>query len=165
MPPLRCCLRHWCAFEDAYAITSTRRLSSVSSLHRVAQNQGLDALRGIIVAGVRGEHVLEAAYLPIGAALFQDDMPAEFVLQHLCGDSGESRSAAIFASIYYSSSALSIEIAERTITNTGSRLTLQAMKEALDLKNRSTTSGTCDRCGARGVQVQHPLDWLPNYTL
>jgi hypothetical protein len=108
---------------------------------------------------------MEAAHLPIGAALFPDALPTDFIMQKLRGDAFEFRTAAIFASVYYSSGPLSIEIAEQLITGVGDRLLLQAMKEILELRDRASSGGKCGRCGVRGVQNQESmrsLDWLPH---
>lgn len=144
---------------------NNKRLTAITSQHRMTRRLGIDATRGAIIASVRGERAWEAPLLVIGAALFQDVLPLDLVLQNLRSGPLELRSAAIFASVFYFESPLSVEIAEQVIIDKGDRLMLQAMKEALDLRSRTSTGGSCARCGTRGTQNQPPLDWLPHRTM
>jgi hypothetical protein len=164
-PSLKCCLTHWYELRpngEKIGSVNNRRLASISSQNRVARRQGIDALRGAIWSGVKGERAFEAVLLPIGAALFQDVLPFDLVLRHLRHGQRELRSAAVFASSYYSSTDLSVEIAEELISDKGDKLILQAMREVLDLRSRTSSGGKCRRCGERGTRQLQQLDWLPH---
>jgi hypothetical protein len=164
-PSLRCALTHWYELRPVgqkLGSDNHKRLAAVTSWHRTMRRQGIDGLRGAIVASVKVERSWEAPLLPIGAALFQDVLPLNLVLRNLRSGPIELRSAAIFASVFYFESPLSVEIAEQVIVGQGDSLMLQAMKEALDIRSRTSTGGSCARCGARGVQNQSKLDWLPH---
>jgi hypothetical protein len=167
LPALRCVLTHFYEFRERgerLGSENNKRLAIITSQHKMARRLGLDALRGAVVSGMKGERVLEPALLIIGAALFPSSVPVGLVLRHMVGNSLEFRTAAVFASVYYPEGDLSVEIAERTITGEGDRLLLQAMKEVLDLRGRASTSSPCPRCGEPGTQVQPTLDWLPHRT-
>jgi hypothetical protein len=162
---LKCVLTHYCDLHlvgDTVGSVQNKRLVSVTSLHNVAARQGLEALHERLIGSVKGERVMEPALLPIGAGLFVDDLPIELILRHMRGDSPEFRAAAVFASIYHRSTDLSVEVAERMIFGGGDKLTLQAMKEVLDLRSRTAVpGGSCERCGEPGTQLQAPIGWLP----
>jgi hypothetical protein len=167
-PSLRCILQHWYELRAkglSLGSDNNKRLVAITSWHRTMRRQGIDGLRGAIVASVKGERSWEAPLLPIGAALFQDVLPLSLVLQNLRSGPIELRSAAIFASAFYFESPLSVEIAEQVVVGAGDKLMLQAMKEVLDLRSRTSTGGSCGRCGERGVQDQPRLDWLPLRTM
>jgi hypothetical protein len=164
VPSLRCTLTHFCELRprgEKLGSVNNRRLVSITSQYRFASSRGLDSLRGAVLSSVSGERAFEPALLPIGAALLQDVMPIEFIFRHLRGGQQELRAAAVFASVYYSSTDLSVEIAEELISDKGDKLILQAMHEVLDLRIRTSTGGTCHRCGARGTRQLQQLDWLP----
>lgn len=167
-PSLRCVLQHWYELRpkgEKLGSDNNKRLTAITSQHMNLRRKGVDAVRGAIMASVRCERTWEAPLLLIGAALFQDVLPLDLVLRNLRGGPFELRSAAAFASVFYFESPLSVEIAEQVILDKGNRLVLQAMKEALDLRSRTSTGGTCARCGERGIQNQHRLDWLPHRTM
>jgi hypothetical protein len=167
VPALRCVLTHWYELRLRGApltAENNSRLSSIHSMHRACAEQGLSAVRATLLACVRGERAFEAALLPIGAALFPNSLPLSTVLRHLREGAVELRSAAIFASSYYASTDLSVEIAEQVVSGNGDKLMLQAMQEVLDLRSRTSSGGRCSRCGELAVHQQKPQDWLPRRT-
>ncbi len=167
-PALRCVLQHFYELRfpgDRIGPDNNKRLAHLTSLHRLARRQGRDGLRGVILASVHGEARMDAEELPVGAALFPDIVPVSFVLQKLRGDAIEFRLSAIFASVFYPSGPLSLEIAEQFIVGSGNRLILQAMKEVLELRASSGSGGKCSKCGVRGLRNQallQSLDWEPH---
>src|ERR1700677_352976 len=86
VPALKCVLTHWYQLRPSgtpIGSENNRRLIAINSMHRLGRRQGLDAVRGAIIGSIKGERILEAVLLPIGAALFPEVLPVEFILQLL----------------------------------------------------------------------------------
>jgi hypothetical protein len=157
LPSLGCVLRHYYEFPPVWPDETygrSVRLTSITSYHAAFQQRGSSALKDAIAAGLKGERVFEAPLLPIGAALFPEILPMTTIIRYMRSGPMEFRIAAVFASLFYVASDLSVEIAEQVILGTGDALVLRAMKEALDVRNRTSHGGPCARCNTHGVQEQ-----------
>jgi hypothetical protein len=121
------------------------------------------------VAALRGERAPEAAFLPVAAGLFPDDIFKEafdaFILRHLRDGTYALRVAATYAGAFRLDSwtDVALLLSERVVLATEDKLLVQAAREVLDIRLDTKDGGKCRRCGLMGGLPSTPK--LPDLAL
>jgi hypothetical protein len=175
-PILRCILQHYYELKPdpvtdentavALLDEDARRLVDIKTLNAVARRRGLDGLRKDLLSSIRGEQVLTATGLLVGAGLFTDDLRVETaVRQSLRHQDFRFRIAATYASVFYmqKSEEISCILTERIVLAEGGSLILLASRDVMTIWSDVLSTGRCSRCGPTDTPPSIPkhLDWVP----
>lgn len=162
-PALRCVLQHWYELRpkgEKIGSANNQRFVDIKALHMVARRQGIDSLRGTIVAAARSERASEPAHLPIGAGLFTDDLRIEtYVRRALDHQRLDYRIAATYGAIYYlrRSEEIAFILGERVLLAEEDKLLVLASRDVLDIWRETKDGGRCGRCGSKKADES----WCP----
>lgn len=166
LPDVRCVLQHWYELRpkgEAIGSENNRRFTALTALARRERRHGVDALRGDILAALRGERALEVAFLPLAAGLFHDTAITsaldQLILRALRDAAFETRIAATYAGAFRLDSweEVGLLLAERVILQQEDRLLVAAARDVLAIRLATKDGGRCPRCTTTG----NPRDWLP----